>query len=120
MANEIPEESDQFRFLRVTCYVNIKGSVGLILVKVSTMRISIPLDLSSRVCTTRPINECRCDERLKSKTEESTRLTYTVLFGELEHLQIKRRLIDEKVGVEVKKFVYLNQENERQKDKTYI
>jgi hypothetical protein len=44
----IPEESDQFRFLRATHYANIKGSVGLILVKDSDMRISIPLDLSSR------------------------------------------------------------------------
>jgi hypothetical protein len=48
LANEIPEESDQFRFLRATCYDNIKGSVGLILAKASVMRISIPLDLSSR------------------------------------------------------------------------
>ncbi len=31
LTNEIPEESDQFRFLRVTCYANIKGSLGLIL-----------------------------------------------------------------------------------------
>ena len=46
--NELPEESDQFRFLRAVCLVNIKGSVGLILAKASTMRISIPLDLSSR------------------------------------------------------------------------
>jgi hypothetical protein len=44
----IPEESEQFRFLRAACFVNIKGSVGLILAKVSTMWISIPLDLSSR------------------------------------------------------------------------
>jgi hypothetical protein len=42
--NDIPEKSDQFRFLRVVCYVNIKGSLGLILVKTSTIRISIPLD----------------------------------------------------------------------------
>jgi hypothetical protein len=28
---------------------------------------------------TRPIYECRCDERLKPQAEESTRLTYTVL-----------------------------------------
>jgi hypothetical protein len=48
LSNEIPEESEQFRFLRTACYVNIKGSVGLILAKVSAMRISIPLDLSSR------------------------------------------------------------------------
>jgi hypothetical protein len=48
LANEIPEESEQFRFLRAACFGNIKGSVGLILVKTSAMRISIPLDLSSR------------------------------------------------------------------------
>ena len=46
--NELPEESEQFRFLRATCFANIKGSVGLILAKASTIRISIPLDLSSR------------------------------------------------------------------------
>ena len=39
--------------------------------------------------------ECRCDERLKTKAEESTRLTYTGLIGELEHLKIETRLIDE-------------------------
>ena len=48
LANEIPEESGQFRFLREARYANIKGSVGLILAKASAMRISIPLDLSSR------------------------------------------------------------------------
>ncbi len=48
LSNEIPEESEQFRFLRDACYDNIKGSVGLILAKTSTMWISIPLDLSSR------------------------------------------------------------------------
>ncbi len=48
VANEIPEESEQFRFLRETCYANFKGSVGLILAKASAMWISIPLDLSSR------------------------------------------------------------------------
>ena len=48
LPNELPEESDQFRFLRAASLANIKGSVGLILAKASTMRISIPLDLSSR------------------------------------------------------------------------
>jgi len=43
----------------------------------------------------RPIYECRYDERLKTKVEESTRLTYTGLLGELEHLKIETRLIDE-------------------------
>jgi hypothetical protein len=31
----------------------------------------------------------------KTKSEESTLLTYTGLLGELEHLKIKTRLIDE-------------------------
>ena len=48
LSKELPEESDQFRFLRTSCLAHIKGSVGLILAKASVMRISIPLDLSSR------------------------------------------------------------------------
>ena len=40
----------------------------------------------------KPIYECRCDERLKTK---STHLTYSWLIGELEHLKIKTRLISE-------------------------
>jgi hypothetical protein len=48
LGNELPEESGQFRFLRTACLANLKGSVGLILAKTSDMRISIPLDLSSR------------------------------------------------------------------------
>ena len=43
----------------------------------------------------RPIHECRCDERLKTKAEGSTRLAYTGLLGALEHLKIETRLIDE-------------------------
>ncbi len=49
----------------------------------------------NRDLKTRPIYECRCDESLKTKTEESTRFVYTGLFGELEHLKIETRLIDE-------------------------
>jgi hypothetical protein len=48
LVNELPEESEQFRFLRTVFFANIKGSVRLILAKTSAMRISIPLDLSSR------------------------------------------------------------------------
>ena len=44
----------------------------------------------------RGIYECRCDERLKTKVEESTRITYTGFLVELEHLKIKTRLIDER------------------------
>ena len=48
LVNELPEESDQFRFLRSACLANLKGSVGSVFVKTSVMRISIPLDISSR------------------------------------------------------------------------
>ena len=48
LPNELPEESDQFRFLHTACLANLKRSLGLILPKASVMRISIPLDLSSR------------------------------------------------------------------------
>ncbi len=48
LTNELPEESEQFRFLLTACFANIKGSVGLILAKASAMWISIPNDLSSR------------------------------------------------------------------------
>ena len=40
--------------------------------------------------------ECRCDERLKTQTKESTRLGDTGLVVELEHLKIKTRLLDER------------------------
>ena len=61
LANELPKESDQFRFLRVSCFANMKGAVGLIMTKTSVMRISIPLDLSSRPCIPLPrfIRSCR-------------------------------------------------------------
>ncbi len=44
----------------------------------------------------RLIYEYRCDERLKTKNEESTRLVYTGLVVELENLKTKTRLKDEK------------------------
>ncbi len=48
-----------------------------------------------RELKTRPTYEYRCDERLKTKVEKSTCIQYTGLFGELEHLKIKTRLINE-------------------------
>ncbi len=54
--------------------------------------IVVYYESKEREIKTRPIYECRCDERLKTNTEKSTRLSYTVLFGELEHLKIKTKL----------------------------
>ncbi len=39
----------------------------------------------------KPISECRCDERLKTKVEEFTCLSDNGLLGELEHLKITTR-----------------------------
>jgi hypothetical protein len=52
---------------------------------------SIKRDLKIRC-----IYECRCHERLQSKTKEFTHLTYTGLVVELEHLKIETRLVNEK------------------------
>jgi hypothetical protein len=40
--------------------------------------------------------DCRFDERLQPKDDESTFLGYTGLLEELEYLKIETRLIDEK------------------------
>jgi hypothetical protein len=45
----------------------------------------------TRELQTRPINECRCDERLKTKAEESTRLAYTGLLGAQSRSRLTRK-----------------------------
>ena len=55
----------------------------------------------------KPIYECRCDERLKTKAEESTRLVSTRLQRELEYLKIKTRLIDEMFASVMGEYVFL-------------
>ena len=60
-----------------------------------------------RESKTRPVYECRCDERLKTKAEESTRLIYTELLGELEHLKIETRLKDEMFVSVMGEYVFL-------------
>jgi hypothetical protein len=76
-----------------------------------------------RELQTRPIYECRCDERLKTKVEESTRLVYTGLLGELEHLKIETRLLG-RVGRTLMQrkstFILLWIKKARATDKTYI
>jgi hypothetical protein len=51
--------------------------------------------------------ECLCDERLKTKTQESTRLTYIGFLGELEHLKIETRLTDEMFPSVMGEYVFL-------------
>jgi hypothetical protein len=55
-------------------------------------------------------------ERLKTKSEEFTRLVYTGFLGELEHLKLETRLIDEMFA----SVCLLLIDKARAKDKTYI
>ncbi len=48
---------------------------------------------------------CRCDERLQTKTKEVTRLAYTGLAVELEHLKIETRLTIEKFASAMGEYV---------------
>ncbi len=48
---------------------------------------------TKRNLKTKYICGCRCYERLQTKTKEFTRLSYTELVLELEHLKIETRLI---------------------------
>jgi len=51
------------------------------------------------------IYECRCYERLQTKTKRFTLLTYTGLVVELEHLKIETRLIIEKFASAMGEYV---------------
>jgi hypothetical protein len=51
--------------------------------------------------------ECRYDERLKTKSEKSTRLTYTGFLGEVENLKIETSSIDEMFGSVMGENVFL-------------
>jgi hypothetical protein len=62
------------------------------------------ISLSTRIPT---IYECRCDERLKTETEESILLVYTGFLGELEHLQIETRVIHEMFPSVMGEYVFL-------------
>jgi hypothetical protein len=53
-----------------------------------------------RELKTRPLYECRCYERLKTKTEKSTHLTYTGFLGEMENLN---RCVDDSRERKIKK-----------------
>ncbi len=59
------------------------------------MRFFIYYESTKRKIKTKYICGCRCYERLQTKTEEFTRLSYTELVLDLEHLKIETRLITE-------------------------
>jgi hypothetical protein len=53
------------------------------------------------------MTRCRCDERLKTKSNGSTRLAYTGFLGGLEHIKIETRLIDEMFVSVMGEYVFL-------------
>ena len=59
------------------------------------VNLYIYYESTKRKIKTKYICECRCYERLQPNTKEFTRLTYTELVLELEHLKIETRLITE-------------------------
>ncbi len=69
--------------------------------------VSYPIMVQYAMIDHDTIYECRCDERLKTKAEESTRLVYTGLLGELEHPKIETRLIDEMFASVMGEYVFL-------------
>ena len=71
----------------------------------SVFFLFIYYDSMNRELNIRPIYECRCDERLKTKAKEFIHLTYTGLLGGLEHLKIETRLIDEKFAKTMGEYV---------------
>ena len=60
-----------------------------------------------RELKTKPIKECRCDERLQTRVEESTHLACPRLVAELEHLKIETRCLDEMFPSEMGEYVFL-------------
>ena len=58
-----------------------------------TVCLLLMLFIMNRELKIRRIYECRCDERLQTKTKEFKHLAYTGLILELEHLKIETRLI---------------------------
>jgi hypothetical protein len=66
--------------------VTIRGLVGSFIF-ILTRKVAALV----RVLSTFAVYECQYDERLKTKSEKSTRLVYTGLLGELEHLKIETR-----------------------------
>jgi hypothetical protein len=73
--------------------------------KVPLLQVVFYCETIKRDPNERLVYECRCDERLKTKTEKCTLLSYTVLCGELEHLKIETRLMNERFASVMGEFV---------------
>ncbi len=73
-----------------------RADSSVLVFSLSSHRYFVYYESIKRKLKIKGIYECRCYERLQTKTKEFTRLAYTGLVVELEHLKIETRLIDEK------------------------
>ena len=80
---------------RVVCSESVMCSVSVCEQCWSIVEI-VYYESIKRELKIRGIYKCRCDERLQTKTKKFTRLPYTGLVLELEHLKIETRLISER------------------------
>ena len=95
------ERSSGIEIRMADALTKINPTDPLILVKQTARRKSVVYlfvyyESIKRELKIRGIYECRCDERLQTKTKKFTRLPYTGLVLELEHLKIETRLISER------------------------
>ncbi len=74
-------------------------------VAIKTHSLFVYYESLKRTLKTKTIYGYRCDERLKTNVEESTRLGCTPLCAELEHLQIETRLTSETPVSEMGEYV---------------
>jgi hypothetical protein len=119
--------SGQFHYHRVVFSSQLKSKIDDILTKTTGLRITLNIDDTPETSrshthpshseTSRLFNlvsifrqDCRCDEKRKTEVKGSVRLGYTGFLGELEHLQIETRLIDE---------MFVSVMGEYAKNKTY-
>ena len=76
----------------VFIFIRIKKNEGQGMSLIVYYVIVVYYESLKRALKTKTIYGCRCDERLKTNVEESTRLTGTPLCAELEHLKIETSL----------------------------
>jgi hypothetical protein len=76
--------------------VSEEGCDGEAACSATRLKIEVYYESIKREPKIRGIKKCRCDERLQTKTKEFTRLPYTGLVLELEHLKIETRLMSER------------------------
>ncbi len=80
LAGELPEESDQFRFLRSVRLANLKDSVGLILVTDSGMRVTISL-----FCREKGVHVTILNKGIRARMDNKKKFTASTVTHDVFH-----------------------------------